>query len=74
MKQFVKNQIESVVSMTKKERNMLLCQLVVKEQLNTIEPQEIIQLAIIQSIRHVNGEIDAVLKYWEENPDCDPRS
>lgn len=73
MEQFFKNQISSVDSMTTKERNMLLCQLSVKEHLNTIEPHEIIQLATIQAIRHANGEIDAVLKNWEENPDCNPR-
>jgi hypothetical protein len=73
MQQFFKNQIEGVASMTKKERNILLCQLSVKEHLNTIEPHEIIQLATIQAIRQANGEIDAVLKNWEENPDSDPR-
>jgi len=73
MQQFFKNQIKSVASMTKKERNILLCQLSVKEHLNTIEPHEIIQLATIQAIRQENGEIDAVLKNWEENPEYDPR-
>jgi hypothetical protein len=73
MQQFFKNQIASVASMTTKERNVLLCQLSVKEHLNTIEPHEIIQLATIQAIRQANGEIDAVLKNWEENPDLDPR-
>ena len=73
MKQFFKNQIESVFKMTTKERNMLLGQLSVKEHLNTIEVHEMIQLSIIQAIRQANGEIDAVLKSWEENPDLDPR-
>jgi hypothetical protein len=73
MEQFFKNQITNVSSMTTKDRNILLCQLSVKEHLNTIEPHEIIQLATIQAIRQANGEIDAVLKNWEENPDCDPR-
>jgi methyltransferase-like protein len=72
-KQFFKNQIDSVANMTTLERNTLLCKLSVKEHLNTIEPHEIIQLATIQAIRTANGEIDKVLKNWEENPDLDPR-
>jgi methyltransferase-like protein len=72
-KQFFKNQIDSVANMTTLERNTLLCKLAVKEHLNTIEPHEIIQLATIQAIRTANGEIDKVLKNWEENPDLDPR-
>lgn len=73
MEQFFKKQIAHVASMTTLERNILLCQLSVKEHLNTIEPHELIQLAAIQSIRQANGEIDAVLKNWDENPDIDPR-
>lgn len=72
-KQFFKNQIDSVANMTTLERNTLLCKLAVKEHLNTIEPHEIIQLATIQAIRTANGEIDKVLKNWEDNPDLDPR-
>ena len=72
-KQFFKNQIDSVANMTTLERNTLLCKLAVKEHFNTIEPHEIIQLATIQAIRTANGEIDKVLKNWEENPDLDPR-
>jgi methyltransferase-like protein len=72
-KQFFKNQIDSVANMTTLERNTLLCKLAVKEHLNTIEPHEIIQLATIQAIRTANGEIDKVLKNWEENPELDPR-
>lgn len=72
-KQFFKNQIDSVANMTTLERNTLLCKLAVKEHLNTIEPHEIIQLGTIQAIRTANGEIDKVLKNWEENPDLDPR-
>jgi methyltransferase-like protein len=72
-KQFFKNQIDSVANMTTLERNTLLCKLAVKEHLNTIEPHEIIQLATIQAIRTANGEIDKVLKNWEENSDLDPR-
>lgn len=72
-KQFFKNQIDSVANMTTIERNTLLCKLAVKEHLNTIEPHEIIQLATIQAIRTANGEIDKVLKNWEENSDLDPR-
>jgi methyltransferase-like protein len=72
-KQFFKNQIDSVANMTTLERNTLLCKLAVKEHLNTIEPHEIIQLATIQAIRTANGEIDKVLKNWEENPDLDSR-
>lgn len=73
MKELLKKQILDVFSLTSKERNILLCQLSVKEHLNTIDPEEIIQLATIQAIRQANGEIDAVLKSWEENPDLDPR-
>ena len=73
MKQFFKNQIDSVANMTTLERNTLLCKLAVKEHLNTIEPHEIIQLATIQAIRTANGEIDKVLKNWKEYPDLDPR-
>ena len=65
--------MESVFKMTTLERNTLLCKLAVKEHLNTIEPQEIVQLATIQAIRTANGEIDRVLKSWEENPELDPR-
>jgi methyltransferase-like protein len=72
-KQFFKNQIDSVANMTTLERNTLLCKLAVKEHLNTIDPHEIIQLATIQAIRTANGEIDKVLKNWEENSDLDPR-
>ena len=72
-KQFFKNQIDSVANMTTLERNTLLCKLAVKEHLNTIEPHEIIQLTTIQAIRTANGEIDKVLKNWEENPELDPR-
>jgi methyltransferase-like protein len=68
-----KTKIDSVANMTTLERNTLLCKLAVKEHLNTIEPHEIIQLATIQAIRTTNGEIDKVLKNWEENPDLDPR-
>ena len=72
-KKTFKNQIDSVANMTTLERNTLLCKLAVKEHLNTIEPHEIIQLATIQAIRTANGEIDKVLKNWEENPELDPR-
>ena len=70
---FFKTQMESVFNMTTLERNTLLCKLAVKEHLNTIEPHEIVQLTTIQAIRTANGEIDRVLKNWEENPELDPR-
>jgi hypothetical protein len=69
----MKNIIADIFKMSTKERNILLCQLSVKELLNTIEPDEMIQLATIQSIRTANGEIDRVLKEWKENPELDPR-
>lgn len=55
------------------ERNSLLIQLAVKEHNSTIMPREIMQLQIIQAIRGANGEIEKVLKNWDENPDIDPR-
>ena len=69
----IKNGIESVANMTKRERNFLLCKLAAKEQMNTIMPHEIFQLAFIQAIRTANGEIDKVLKNWKEHPELDPR-
>ncbi len=71
--QFFTDQIESVSKLTTKERNVLLCQLATKEHFNTIMPHEILQLELIQAIRKANGEIDKVLKNWEENPELDPR-
>lgn len=73
MTSFIKTQIETVLNMSTRERNMLLCQLSVKQLSNTILPHEIMQLETIQLIRKANGEIDRVLKNWEENPDLDPR-
>lgn len=74
MKNLFKTQIERVANMTTKERNILLCQLAVKEHTKTIMPHEFIQLHFIQAIRTANGEIDRVLKNWEENPELDPRT
>jgi len=73
MNNIFKTQFESVSNMTTKERNFLLCQLAVKEQMNTIMPNKIMQLEFIQAIRTANGEIATVLKNWEENPELDPR-
>lgn len=73
MQNFIKDQFASLSAMSKKERLILLIKLLVKQNKNTIELDEIIQLEIIQTIRRANGEIDAVLKSWEENPDLDPR-
>lgn len=73
MKEFFKTQIDSVAKMTQKERMIKLCELSVKEQMQTIMPHEIIQMELIQAIRKENGEIDKVLKNWEENPELDPR-
>lgn len=73
MKHFLINQIKNIAEMSTKDRNILLCELLAKEHLNTIELHEILQLEIIQAIREANGEIDAVLKNWRENPECDPR-
>jgi hypothetical protein len=64
-----KSEIEMVFNLTKSERTILLCKLAVKEHLNSLEPNEIIQLATIQSIRTANGEIEKVLKDWEKHPD-----
>jgi|TARA_R110000851_G_scaffold308922_2_gene468111 hypothetical protein len=72
MQNIFKTQVDGVVNMTSKERNILLCQLAVKEHLNTIMPHEIIQLETIQLIRKENGEIDKVLKDREEHPDVNP--
>jgi len=74
MKDYLKSQFKKLFVMSTKERNILLCELSLKEHLNTILPHESIQLSIIQSIRESNGEIDAVLKSWKENPDLDPRT
>lgn len=65
--------IKKTLDLSSKERILLLCELSVKEQRNTILPHEMVQLEIIQTIRKFNGEIDAVLKSWAENPDTDPR-
>ena len=73
MQNLFKTQIDKVANMTTKDRNFLLCQLATKEHLNTIMPHEIIQLEFIQLIRKENGEIDRVLKNWEEYPELDPR-
>ena len=73
MKNFITQQIDKVAKLTTKERNLLLCQLVVKEHFGTIMPDETVQLAFIQAIRTANGEIDKVLKSWKENPELDPR-
>jgi hypothetical protein len=62
-----------IKTMSVLDRNRLLIELAVKEYNSTIMPQEIIQLQIIQAIRGANGEIDKVLKNWDENPDIDPR-
>jgi hypothetical protein len=42
MEQLIKDQIKSISAMDKKDRNILLCKLSVKEMLNTIEPDEIV--------------------------------
>lgn len=73
MKDFFRAQIEKAENMTTLERNSRLCELAVKEHMGTILPHEIIELETIQAIRTANGEIDKVLKNWEENPDLDPR-
>lgn len=70
----MKDQIVEVMNMSKGDRISLLCKLSVKELLNTIEPDEMIQLSTIQTIRTLNGEIDSVLTDWMENPECDPRN
>jgi len=74
MKNLIINSIKSVSDMTTKERNFLLCQLAAKEQMNVILPHEMLQLEFIQAIRRENGEIERVLKNWDENPECDPRN
>lgn len=73
MKNILKKQFDYITNLSSRDRNLLLCQLATKEAMNTIQPEEIIQLAIIQSIRQANGEIDKVLQNWEEHPECDPR-
>jgi len=73
MENVIKDSIDSVINMTQTERNILLCKLAVKEELNTLLPHEALQLEFIQAIRTANGEIDAVLKKWEEYPELDPR-
>ena len=70
---YFKDHIHKLRHMTTKKRNHLLCQLAAKEQLKTILPHEIITLTLIQAIRAANGEIDKVLKNWEQNPELDPR-
>jgi hypothetical protein len=70
---FLKTQIEIVTKMTSRERMVKLCELAAKEHFGTILPHEIVQLETIQTIRKENGEIDKVLKNWEENPELDPR-
>lgn len=72
-KKFFADLISDIMGMSSKDRNILLCQLVVKEHTNTISPLEQIQLTTIQYIRKLDGEIDQVLKSWAENPDLDPR-
>jgi len=62
MKQFLMKQIEYVTSLSIRERNALLCELLVKEQLGILDIDEMLQLSIIQAIRLANGEIDRVLK------------
>ncbi len=74
MKNYFKNQFETISSMSSIERNSLLCQLSVKKMFNTISLDEILQFEIIQAIRTANGEIYKVLKNWEENPELDPRN
>lgn len=73
MKTLVKNTVDEIFKMESKERNILLCQLLVKEMNNTILPDEIIQLSTIQAIRKANGEIDRVLENWKKYPELDPR-
>ena len=73
MKNFFKTQWETISKMSTMERNGLLCQLAAKDHLKTIMPHEAVQMEIIQAIRTANGEIDKVLKNWEENPELDPR-
>ena len=73
IKNLIVKSIESVKSMTSRERNALLCHLSVKELMNTILPHETIQLELIQAIRKENGEMDRVLKNWAEHPELDPR-
>ena len=73
MKNLIINSIDLISKMTTKERNSLLCKLVVKQELSTLLPHEVIQLSFIQEIRKENGEIDRVLKGWAENPELDPR-
>lgn len=73
MNNLVTNSFKVILEMPSKERNLLLCKLLTKEYLNTIMPDEIVQLSIIQAIRKENGEMDKVLKNWANNPDLDPR-
>ncbi len=73
MKNLIKNSIDDVSKMNKKERMIKLCELCVKQELGTILPHELIQLEFIQIIRRENGEIAKVLKNWAENPEVDPR-
>ena len=74
IKNFFKTQWEMISKMSSMERNGLLCQLAAKDYLKTIMPHEFVQMEIIQTIRRTNGEIDRVLKNWEENPELDPRN
>ena len=74
MKEYFKTQFQIISNMSSIERNSLLCQLSVKQMFNTMSLDEVLQFEIIQAIRTANGEIDKVLKNWEENPELDPRN
>lgn len=61
--------IQETLQLSSKERNKLFCELIAKESLGLLTPPEIAQLATIQAEREVNGEVEATLKDWDENPD-----
>lgn len=65
--------IDKTTKMDSKERITRLCELSVKEMSGSLLPNEEIEYTLIQEIRRSTGEIDKVLKNWEDNPDTDPR-
>lgn len=52
--------LKKVLEMTKKERLIRLCNLSAKQYNNSLEIDEMLELAAIQSIREANGEIEEV--------------
>lgn len=54
--------IEKAMSMTKHERVMRVCNLGVKQELNMMNAEEAFELAAIQSVRELYGELEEVLR------------